>query len=178
MFNVLTAGDVDGVMLDRFKAYFYLDQLKNDDLRVALLIDISLPYGVSLVDRGFPELTGKNGCLTEYFFSSRHRLDRTMKHYIMPVKPLGPPTETVGVLSIHSRANQQLLITSVCVFILFLIFGLLWEFLYRRNHFSLFKSSSSGNKTNGSPLINKELAEIQDALEKLTAQVQTIQENL
>ena len=86
MFDVLTAGDVDGVMLDRFKAYFYLDQLKNDDLRVALLIDISLPYGVSLVDRGFPELTGKNGCLAEYFFSSRHRLDRTMKHYIMPVK--------------------------------------------------------------------------------------------
>lgn len=43
---------------------------------------------------------------------------------------------------------------------------------------SIFSNLSGGNKTNGSPLINKELAEIQDALEKLTAQVQTIQENL
>lgn len=86
MFDMLTAGDVDGVMLDRFKAYYYLDQLKNDNLRVALRIDTSLQYGVSLIDRGFPELTGKNGCLAEYFANSRHRLDRTMKHYIMPVK--------------------------------------------------------------------------------------------
>lgn len=86
MFDMLTAGDVDGVMLDRFKAYYYLDQLKNDNLRVALRIDTSLQYGVSLIDRGFPELTGKNGCLAEYFVNSRHRLDRTMKHYIMPVK--------------------------------------------------------------------------------------------
>ena len=93
MFDSLKAGDVDGVMLDRFKAYYYLDQLKNDHFRVALLIDVSLQYGVSLIDRGFPELMGKNGCLAEYFVNSRHRLDKMMKHYISPVKVSNVPIQ-------------------------------------------------------------------------------------
>ncbi len=85
MFDSLQSGEVEGVMLDRYKAYYYLDQLKNDHFRVALLIDASLEYGVALMDRGFPEFTAKNGCLAKYFDNS-HRLDRTMKHYISPVK--------------------------------------------------------------------------------------------
>ena len=72
-------------MLDRYKAYYYLDQLKNDDFRVALLLDVPLQYEVALVDRGFPELTAKNGCLAELIENSHH-VDRTMKHYINPVK--------------------------------------------------------------------------------------------
>lgn len=85
MFDGLQAGEVEGVMLDRYKAYYYLDQLKNDNFRVALLLDVPQEYGVALVDRGFPEFTAKNGCLAKYFANS-HRLDRTMKHYISPVK--------------------------------------------------------------------------------------------
>lgn len=60
----------------------------------------------------------------------------------LPFKPLGSATDTVGVLSINSTANQQLLITSVCIYTFFLIAGLCWEFLYRRNHFNLFKPTS------------------------------------
>jgi len=85
MFDSLQAGEVEGVMLDRYKAYYYLDQLKNDHFRVALLLDVSLQYEVALADRGFPEFTAKNGCLTK-FFANSHRVDRTMKHYISPVK--------------------------------------------------------------------------------------------
>ena len=85
MFDSLQAGEVEGVMLDRYKAYYYLDQLKNDHFRVALLLDVSLQYEVALVDRGFSELTAANGCLAE-FFANSHHVDRTMKHYISPVK--------------------------------------------------------------------------------------------
>ena len=53
MFDSLQAGEVEGVMLDRYKAYYYQDQLKNDHFRVALLLDVSLQYEVALVDRGF-----------------------------------------------------------------------------------------------------------------------------
>lgn len=100
MFDSLQAGEVEGVMLDRYKAYYYLDQLKNDHFRVALLLDVPLQYEVALMDRGFPEFTAKNGCLAE-FFANSHHVDRTMKHYISPVKPLGSATDTVGVLSIN-----------------------------------------------------------------------------
>ena len=85
MFDSLQAGEVEGVMLDRYEAYYYLDQLKNDHFRVALLLDVPLQYEVALVDRGFPEFTAKNGCLAE-FFANSHHVDRTMKHYISPVK--------------------------------------------------------------------------------------------
>ncbi|KAL9981362.1 hypothetical protein ACROYT_G010055, partial [Oculina patagonica] len=175
MFDSLQAGEVEGVMLDRYKAYYYLDQLKNDHFRVALLIDASLEYGVALMDRGFPEFTAKNGCLAKYFDNS-HRLDRTMKHYISPVKPLGSATDTVGVLSINSTANQQLLIASVCIYVLFLVSGLSWEFLYRRNYFNLFNSTSHDKATTNQPPIAEQLAEVQEALSKLTAQVQKIQQ--
>ena len=94
MFDSLQADEVDGVMLDRFKAYYYLDQLKNDHFRVALQVDESLEYGVALVDNGFPELTAKNGCLAEYLVNSNHRLTRMMKHYISPVKV--SPLRSVG----------------------------------------------------------------------------------
>jgi len=177
MFDSLQAGEVEGVMLDRYKAYYYLDQLKNDHFRVALLLDVSLQYEVALADRGFPEFTAKNGCLTK-FFANSHRVDRTMKHYISPVKPLGSATDTVGVLSINSTANQQLLIASVCIYALFLITGLCWEFLYRRNHFNLFKPTSRNKATCSLPLIAEQLTEVQEALSKLTSQVQKIQESL
>ena len=85
MFDSLQAGEVEGVMLDRYKAYYYLDQLKNDHFRVALLLDVSLQYEVALVDRGFSEFTAVNGCLAE-FFANSHHVDRTMKRYISPVK--------------------------------------------------------------------------------------------
>ncbi|KAJ7386993.1 hypothetical protein OS493_003955 [Desmophyllum pertusum] len=178
MFDSLQADEVDGVMLDRFKAYYYLDQLKNDHFRVALQVDESLEYGVALVDKGFPELTANNGCLAEYLVNSNHRLTRMMKHYISPVKPLGSATDTVGVLSINSTANQHLLIASVCIYVLFLVCGLCWEFLYRRNHFNLFKSTPRDQTTSSLPLITEQLAEVQEALSKLTAQVQKIQESL
>lgn len=165
-------------MLDRYKAYYYLDQLKNDHFRVALLLDVLLEYEVALVDRGFPEFTAKNGCLAKYFANSPHRVDRTMKHYISPVKPLGSATDTVGVLSINSTANQQLLITSSCIYALFLIAGLCWEFLYRRNHFNLFKTTLRNKTTCSLPLIAEQLTEVQEALSKLTSQVQKIQESL
>lgn len=85
MFESLQAGEVEGVMLDRYKAYYYLEQLKNNHFRVALLLDVSLEYGVALVDRSFPQFTAKNGCLSKYLANS-HRLDRTMKHYIGPLQ--------------------------------------------------------------------------------------------
>ena len=91
MFDSLQAGEVEGVMLDRFKAYYYLHQLKDDQLRVALQLDVPLEYGVALIDTRFPEITAKNGCLAKYFVSAHHRLNKLMKHYISPVKVrLGP----------------------------------------------------------------------------------------
>lgn len=86
MFDSLQAGKVEGVMLDRFKAYYYLHQLKNDHLRVALQLDVPLEYSIALIDKRFPELTAKNGCLAKYFSSAHHRLDKLTKHYINPVK--------------------------------------------------------------------------------------------
>ena len=86
MFDSLQSGEVEGVMMDRFKAYYYLDQLNNDKFRVALLVDISLEYGVALMDTGsFSEITAKNGCLAKYFTNS-HRLNKVMGHYIRPAK--------------------------------------------------------------------------------------------
>ena len=56
MFQSLQAGRVDGAMLDRFKAYYYLDQLNDDRLRVALQIDSPQEYSVALVNRSIPHL--------------------------------------------------------------------------------------------------------------------------
>ena len=86
MFGSLQAGKVEGVMLDRFKAYYYLHQMKDDHLRVALQLDIPQKYGVALINSRFPELTAKNGCLAKYFVNTHHRLDKLMKHYISPAK--------------------------------------------------------------------------------------------
>ena len=87
MFDSLQTGEVEGVMLDRLKAYYYLYQLKNDHLRVALLLDDALQYDVALIGKRFPELTAKNGCLAKYFTNShRHLNGKLMKRYISPVK--------------------------------------------------------------------------------------------
>ena len=86
MFVALQAGSVDGVMLDRFKAYYYLNELKDDKLRVAQLLDIPLNYGAAVVDRRSNVLTMKNGCIVNYFVSKHKVLDRLIKKYISPVK--------------------------------------------------------------------------------------------
>lgn len=86
MFDSLQVGEVEGVMLDRFKAYYYLHQLKNDHLRVALQLDDPLEYRVAMVDTRFPEITAKNGCLAKYFVNAQRRRDKLMKRYISPVK--------------------------------------------------------------------------------------------
>ena len=87
MFQSLQAGRVDGAMLDRFKAYYYLDQLNDDRLRVALQIDSPQEYSVALVNRSVPQLTTKNGCLEKYLVGSHSRLrNRLLKHYVRPVK--------------------------------------------------------------------------------------------
>ena len=86
MFYSLQIGQVEGVMLDRFKAYYYLQTTENDHFRVALQIDYPLEYSVALVGKRFPEITGKRGCLAKYFPSAHNRLDRLIKHYISPVK--------------------------------------------------------------------------------------------
>jgi len=175
MFDSLQAGEVEGVMLDRFKAYYYLHQLKDDHLRVALQLDVPLEYGVALIDTRFPEITAKNGCLAKYFVSAHHRLNKLMKHYISPVKALGSATDTVGVLSIKSPANQKLLTASLAIYVLFLLCGVSWEFLYRRNHFNLFKSKPCNQTTD---TLHKQLADVQEALTKLNTQVQKMKESL
>ncbi|XP_068750231.1 uncharacterized protein [Montipora capricornis] len=167
MFHSLRAGEVEGVILDRFKAYYYLQALDNDHFRVALQIDDPLEYSVALIDQRFPELMGKMGYLAKYFSSANHRLDKLMKHYVSPVKPLQSITDTVGVLSINSPANKQLLIASLVIFLVFLIGGACWEFLYRRNHFALFKSPSRKHTQNSS--LEQQLCEIEEALTKLNA---------
>lgn len=87
MFQSLQAGRVDGVMLDRFKAYHYLDQLKDDRLRVAVQIDSPQEYSVALVNRSVPQLTAKNGCLEKYLIGSHgHLRNRLLKRYVRPVK--------------------------------------------------------------------------------------------
>ena len=73
-------------MLDRFKAYYYLQTMENEYFRVALQIDYPLEYSVALVSKRFPEITGKKGCLAKYFPSAHNRLDRLIKYYISPVK--------------------------------------------------------------------------------------------
>ena len=87
MFDSLQSGEVEGVMLDRLKAYYYLHQLKNDHFRVALLLDDPLQYDVALIDKRFPKLTAKNGCLAKYFANDhRHLNGKLMRRYISPVK--------------------------------------------------------------------------------------------
>lgn len=86
MFQSLQAGRVDGAMLDRFKAYYYLDQLNDDRLRVALQIDSPQEYSVALVNRSVPQLTAKNGCLEKYLVGSHHLRNRLLKRYVRPVK--------------------------------------------------------------------------------------------
>ena len=77
MFQSLQVGRVDGAMLNRFKAYYYLDQLKDDPQE----------YSVALVNRSVPQLTAKNGCLEKYLFGSHSRLrNRLLKRYVRPVK--------------------------------------------------------------------------------------------
>ena len=73
-------------MLDRFKAYYYLDQLNDDRLRVALQIDSPQEYSVALVNRSVPQLTAKNGCLEKYLVGSHHFRNRLLKRYVRPVK--------------------------------------------------------------------------------------------
>ena len=86
MFYSLKTGKVEGVMVDRFKAYYYLQTAENDHFRVAPQIDYPLDYSVALVGKRFPEITGKKGCLAKYFPSAHNRLDRLIKYYISPVK--------------------------------------------------------------------------------------------
>ena len=86
MFQSLQAGRVDGAMLDRFKAYYYLDQLNDDRLRVALQIDSPQEYSVALVNRSVPQLTAKNGCLEKYLVGSHRLRNRLLKRYVRPVK--------------------------------------------------------------------------------------------
>ena len=86
MFQSLQAGRVDGAMLDRFKAYYYSDQLKDDRLRVAPQIDSPQEYSVALVNRSVPQLTAKNGCLEKYLVGSHRLRNRLLKRYVRPVK--------------------------------------------------------------------------------------------
>lgn len=175
MFYSLKTGKVEGVMVDRFKAYYYLQTAENDHFRVALQIDYPLDYSVALVGKRFPEITGKKGCLAKYFPSAHNRLDRLINYYISPVKPLESITDTVGVLSINSPANKQLLIASLVIFLVSLTAGGCWE-CYRRNRFNLVKFPSHGQMQNLS--VNQQLSEIQDALTQISAQVQQLKENV
>ena len=59
------------------------------------------------------------------------------------LQALGSAAETVGVLSITSPANKKLLIASLVIFVIFLTSGVSWEYVYRRDHFNLFKTASS-----------------------------------
>ncbi|XP_067032765.1 uncharacterized protein [Acropora muricata] len=175
MFYSLKTGKVEDVMVDRFKAYYYLQTAENDHFRVALQIDYPLDYSVALVGKRFPEITGKKGCLAKYFPSAHNRLDRLIKYYISPVKPLESITDTVGVLSINSPANKQLLIASLVIFLVSLTAGGCWE-CYRRNRYNLVKFPSRGQMQNLS--VNQQLSEIQDALTQISAQVQQLKENV
>ena len=64
-----------------------------------------------------------------------------VNHFFL--QALGSAADTVGVLSITSSANKNLLIAPLVIFVVLLISGVSWEYVYRRNHFNLFKTASS-----------------------------------
>ena len=64
-----------------------------------------------------------------------------VNHFLL--QALGSAADTVGVLSITSSANKNLLIAPLVIFVVLLISGVSWEYVYRRNHFNLFKTASS-----------------------------------
>ena len=76
----------DGILLDQFRAYYYLSRHSNNNLRVSKLIQHSLTYTLALVDRGRHLLPPRNNCVIESLESALYRGEKFVKKYVKPVK--------------------------------------------------------------------------------------------
>lgn len=86
MFNDLKSEQVDGILMDRLKAYYYLSIMSDDKLRVSRVLENSMIYSVAVVPGNMTNIITNNSCFMDLLANPRGKMNRLMKKYIVPVK--------------------------------------------------------------------------------------------
>ncbi|XP_031558239.1 uncharacterized protein LOC116294731 [Actinia tenebrosa] len=177
MFSDLKSEQVDGILMDRLKGYYYLNIIDDDMLRVSRALQSLMPYSVAVVTGNMTDIITKNSCFMDLLANPRGKINRMMKRYIVPVKPMTSNEDTIGLFSSGSGALTNTILTITSLLVILLLCGCAWDRLYKTNN--CFSSTGVPRQmltnTNDIAMVNQssvdQLAQIQSALNSLNEQI-------
>lgn len=101
MFANLKLLKIKGILMDRFKAYYYLSTRKDEGFRIAEVVTNKVQYSVAMVtDNSTVTL---DECFVDVLENPRSKINKIMKKYIHPVKVSLSPYSSILIFGITTK---------------------------------------------------------------------------
>ncbi|XP_078361006.1 uncharacterized protein LOC144645338 [Oculina patagonica] len=188
MHHDLVEETVEGIFMERLRAfYYYKDRVDDDDdgnLRVFDTVPKEITYKMALKRNTTCNFLRKNYCFRRRL--ENPLIDSLVKKYTTPLKSFKPSEDIEGLLSGDSEDTGIFLLIVMGVFLGLLVLGIMADILIKKSGQRLckpvlnVKSQRTASDVNFNH-VNATLRQIEGLehnLEKLFTQVQTMKENL
>lgn len=183
MFSSLRSGEIDGVLMDKFRSPEVLRATKDRNFRVFSGYDANVPYYLA-VHNSLRSLFEGASCIKNRI--NNQDLENLFIKYLMPVAVYNSEKDSYAVFSGHSPETNRFLVIVVCVFLGFAFVGITAEVIYKTVRKGNLKVRSREDRENGNYLrevgehsaSKPNLANVENKLRQLVEEVSKLQEQI
>ncbi|KAL9981440.1 hypothetical protein ACROYT_G010146 [Oculina patagonica] len=182
LFNALKNDEVDGILMDRYRAAFFLDAMNETRFKVFKAFLVEIPYYIAMPDTLFSRTLMTADSCFKIQIDNQDMEDLLIK-YLRPVQLYNHDRDAVSLFSGESPATRKALLVLLGVFVGLAFLGIIAEVVYRM----LRKAKKVQNDEGGvdlkqvkvqSSFITADLKDVEDKLGQLVREVGKLQEQL
>ncbi|XP_022798137.1 uncharacterized protein LOC111336324 [Stylophora pistillata] len=189
MFSSLRSDEIDGVLMDRFRAAVILRAMRERTIRVFTSYDVKVPYYLAIRDT-LRDLVAEGSCFKNRI--ERQDFESLFIKYLEPTVMFNTDTDSYNVFSGDSPNTRRFLLIVVCVFLGSAFTGITAEVIYRKLRKGNLRVKTGEDPENGHDLrevsvhsvakpnltnVENKLRQLVDEVSKLREQMSTISSN-
>lgn len=182
LFSELKSDKIHGILMDKYKAAFYLSEKNMPTFKVFKSFSVDINYNIGVQASSKLAEMNEESCFKSMI--KKLDVDELLLKYLSPVAAYNEDSDSTSIFSGKAKTTQRFLLITMGVFLGLIVLGIIGEFAYKR----LWKAKTKvQNGQDGIELkevrvqsipVKGNFKEIEDKLGQLVREVNLLQDQL